>query len=273
MNKKQIIAQKSKKLSSLLADCGFSYGQFNKLLRKGDIKINGKPAKEDVTVDAGTQLTVFYADDILKKKYETIYQTENVLIVYKYAGIETEGENGLEGVLSATAVHRLDRNTEGLMVFAKNKTSENILKKAFKNHQISKFYVAEVLGCFDVDKTYKAYLVKDSENSFVKIFDKKVPSSTEIVTKIKTIKAGVETSLVQVELVTGKTHQIRAHLAHLGHAIVGDGKYGKNENNKKFKQKRQKLACFMFKFEYLGLEDVDFKEFRMLPKWLKIDIK
>ena len=90
---------------------------------------------------------------------------------------------------------------------------------------------------------------------------------------MKTLKAGAESSLLEVELLTGKTHQIRAHLAFLGHPIIGDGKYGKNENNKKFNANRQKLACFRLKFDFLGIKELDFQEFVKFPKWYMCDMK
>lgn len=274
MLKKEIIVEKDKKVSVILQDFGFSYADVNKILRNKDVKINGKAVKENIMVYQGDALTFFYTQDMLDKKYDVIFEDDDVCVIYKYAGIEVEGEKGLESVLkNAIAVHRLDRNTEGLMVFAKNDECAKKLVASFKKHYIHKFYVAEVEGNFDVsNKVFKAYLLKDSENSVVKIFAQPTKGAVEIETKIDTIKAGKESSLVKIELLTGKTHQIRAHLAFLGHPILGDGKYGKNETNKKFKLKRQKLACFKLKFDFVGIESLNFKEFERKPKWF-CDIK
>ena len=104
----------------------------------------------------------------------------------------------------------------------------------------------------------------------MQIFDKKVANSVKISTKIKTIYAKKETSLLEVELLTGKTHQIRAHLAHLGHAVVGDGKYGKNADNKKFGFSRQKLASYKMVFDDVGIASLNGKEFKKYPKWANI---
>lgn len=268
MIKKEIIVEKDKKIVAILQDFGFSFADVNKMLRGKDVKINGKPIKTNETVVTGQRVTFFYTQDMLEKKFEIVEEGEDYYIIYKYAGIESAGERGIESVLkNAIAVHRLDRNTEGLMVFAKNEKTANLLKKAFKQHKVHKIYVTEVIGKFEVNKIFKAYLTKDSENSSVKIFDKEAKNSVEIETKIKTLKVGEETSLLQVELISGKTHQIRAHLAHLGHPIIGDGKYGKNENNKKFHENKQKLACFLLKFDYLGIENLNFREFEKKPKW------
>ena len=269
MNKKEIIVEKNKKLVTILQDFGFSFADVNKMLRNKDVRINGKIEKGNPEVQAGSEVAFYYSDDMLEKKYQIVFESENVVIVYKSAGIETAGDSGLEKIISgAIAVHRLDRNTEGLVIFAKNSDAEEKLNTAFKNKLVHKFYVAEVVGDLSCSgKIFSAYLSKDSETSFVKISDKKVPNSTKIQTKITTIKHGSQSSLVCVELLTGKTHQIRAHLAFLGHAIIGDGKYGKNEDNKKFGQSRQKLACFKLEFEKIGIEELDGKTFEKKPKW------
>ena len=268
MNKKGIIVEKDKKLVQILQDFGFSFADVCKMMRNKDVKIDGKVTKENVVARAGQTITIFFSDTMLEKKFEKIFEDENVVIAYKFAGIETDGEKGLSKVLGAIAVHRLDRNTEGLVIFARNEKTANLLKKALKNHKIHKFYVAEVVGKMNVDKQFDAFLLKDSEKAEVKIFDKQVKGALPISTKIKTLKAGNESSFVEVELLTGRTHQIRAHLSHLGHAIIGDGKYGKNDDNKKFHENRQKLACFCLKFDFVGIESLDFKEFRKMPKWV-----
>ncbi len=269
MNRKQIIVEKDRKLVNLLQDYGFSFADVNKMLRNKDVKVNGKATKENIQVFCGDSVLFFYSDEMLEKKFEIIFENDNVFIIYKSAGIESAGEKGLENLLKGSiAVHRLDRNTEGLMVFAKSKDIAEKLDNAFKKHSVHKYYLAEVVGKFQTkEKVFKAYLVKDSENSNVKIYQNKCQGAVEIETSVKILKAGEQTSLLQVELLTGKTHQIRAHLAYLGHAIIGDGKYGKNEINKKFQANRQKLACFKLKFDFIGIESLNFKEFKKMPNW------
>ena len=269
MIKKEIIVEKDKKLIDLLQDYGFSYADANKILRRKDIKLNGKVVKQNQTVFLGDKITVFYANDMFEKKYKIVFEDDQVLIIFKNVGIETEGERGLESVLQAYAVHRLDRNTEGLMVFAKTLQAKNKLDEAFKQKTVHKFYLAEVVGKFDtIEKTYVAYLIKNKENASVKIYQNHIAGSVKIETVIKTIKSNNESSLLQIELKTGKTHQIRAHLAFLGHPIIGDGKYGINQINKKFKKSIQKLSCFKLKFDFVGIESINFKEFNEKPRWL-----
>ena len=269
MIKKEIIVENDKKIVTLLQDYGFSFADVNKMMKNKDVKINSKPTKENVMVFVGDLVTVFYPDNMFSKKYEMVYDDDDCCVVYKYSGIETAGDKGLEAVIgNVIAVHRLDRNTEGLVVFAKNEIVEKRLLSAFKNHEVQKKYMAEVVGEFVCEKMiFKAFLKKDADNSLVEIFKNKVSGASEILTEVRTIKAGKQSSLLEVGLITGKTHQIRAHLAFLGHPILGDGKYGKNEINKKFGFKRQKLACFKLKFGFLGIKGLDFKEFVRYPEW------
>lgn len=267
MIKKEVIVEKNKKLTDFLQNFGFSYADVQKMLRSKDVRVDGKIERENVLLSSGQNVTFYYAQEMLQKRFRCVFESENVLIGFKSAGIETAGENGLEKALDVIAVHRLDRNTEGLVVFAKNEMAQKALETAFKQNRVHKFYLAEVVGKFEMkNKVEIAYLLKDSDKSEVKIFKDKVKGAVEIKTKFNTLKVG-QTSLVEIELLTGKTHQIRAHLAFLGHAIVGDGKYGKNENNKKFQQKRQKLCCFRLKFDFIGLEELNFKTFESLPEW------
>lgn len=268
MKKKEIIVEKDKKIYAVLQDFGFSFGDVCKMMRNKDIRVDGKIEKENVLVHAGSKVTMFFDEHILEKKFDILFENEQAMIVYKHVGIETDGEKGLSQILGVIAVHRLDRNTEGLVCFAKDEKTAKLLENAQKQRKIHKFYFAEVVGNFDVDKQFDAFLLKDSEKSEVKIFDHFVKDSLPISTKIKTVKAGAQTSLLQVELLTGRTHQIRAHLAFLGHAIVGDGKYGKNETNKKLHKNRQKLACFCLKFDFVGIAGLDFATFEMKPKWV-----
>lgn len=273
MEKKVFTARKNDKLANLLTGEGFSYNNACKMIRNKDVKVDGERVKDNIDVVFGSQITVFYSENSLEKKFETIYEDENIAILNKKAGIEVEGEQGLASQTGYLAVHRLDRNTSGLIVMAKNQIAKEVLLAAFKERNVEKKYLAEVVGKTNFDgKVQKAFLFKDNKTSFSKISDKKLKNSVEIASAFKTIKASPVSSIVECTLITGKTHQLRAHLAFLGHAIIGDGKYGKNEDNKKFKERWQKLHCYHIKFDHLKspLEYLNGKTFEKTPDWLKI---
>lgn len=271
MKKINFIVNKNDKIINILTSKGFSYNNANKILRNKDVKINEKRIKDNTDVYAGDEITIFYNEEmLLGKEIPFIYQDDNIAIVNKPSGIEIEGQDGLGKILNLIPVHRLDRNTTGLIIFAKNEMAERQITDAIKNHKITKKYLAQVVGSTSF-KNYlmKAYLQKNSKESFVKIFNNKVKNSLEIQTIFNTIKSSPSSSLVECELITGRTHQIRATLSYLGHPIIGDGKYGKNEDNKKFKQNRQMLHCYYIKINGLNknLAYLNNMEFICNPSW------
>lgn len=271
MKKINFIVNKNDKIINILTSKGFSYNNANKILRNKDVKINEKRIKDNTDVYAGDEITIFYNEEmLLGKEIPFIYQDDNIAIVNKPSGIEIEGQDGLGKILNLIPVHRLDRNTTGLIIFAKNEMAERQITDAIKNHKITKKYLAQVVGStYFKNYLMKAYLQKNSKESFVKIFNNKVKNSLEIQTIFNTIKSSPSSSLVECELITGRTHQIRATLSYLGHPIIGDGKYGKNEDNKKFKQNRQMLHCYYIKINGLNknLAYLNNMEFICNPSW------
>lgn len=264
---------KKDKILNILTAKGFSFAYASKLLRNKDIRVEDFKIKENIMVESDSEITVFYDKEALNEvSFEIIYQDENILIINKPSGIEIEGKDGLAEKFKAHAVHRLDRNTTGIVLLAKNIEAKEEFINAFKNHLIEKKYLAEVVGSTNYkDYLMKAYLVKDANLSQVKIFEKPVKNSVEIKTIFNTKKSNPSSSIVECNLLTGRTHQIRASLAFLGHPIIGDGKYGKNEDNKKFKQKTQKLHCFYLKIDKLNgkFNYLNKKDFLCYPNWQK----
>ncbi len=149
--------------------------------------------------------------------------------------------------------HRLDKNTKGIVLFAKNKEALKILLEKFKNHEIEKHYIAKVYGIpKEEHKILKDFLFKDAKKNIVYISPVKKMGYQEIITEYKIIEKNKleNTSILEVILHTGKTHQIRAHLAYIGHPIIGDGKYGNGKINRKLKQTKQNLTAYKLIFKF-----------------------
>jgi 23S rRNA pseudouridine955/2504/2580 synthase len=261
------------------------YGALQKAMRKKDIKVGGIRVKQDYTVHSGETVEVYITDDILdgiqgangsgslNSGFTVVYEDDNILIVNKEQGIPVHPDKDQDsGTLIDRAAsyleqkgeysrpslcHRLDRNTGGLVILAKDPESLEIILGRMKAGDIRKYYKCLVKGKMDkYSAELTAYLQKDEHKSRVFISDKNVPGSSEIITRYTQLDYDPEKdiSLLEIELITGKTHQIRAHLAFTGHPIIGDGKYGSNSINRPLGAKVQALwACkLVFNFKEAG---------------------
>lgn len=260
-------------------------GAIYKALRKKDIKANGIRVKEDYVVMPGDKLDVYIVDEILEgtplkvdsalnRGFSVVYEDANVLIVNKEQGIpvhpdrdqssntliqlvqdylKQKGEYNPKDPNSfpPSLCHRLDRNTGGLMIIAKNSESLKILLDKIRDREIKKYYQCLVKGVMEKKSAQlSSYLIKDEKKSRVFISDKPSKDSLEIITRYKVLSTENDISRLEVELVTGRTHQIRAHFAHIGHPIIGDGKYGSNSINRPLGAKQQALWAYKLVFDF-----------------------
>ena len=240
-----------------------SSGSFYKILRKKDIKVNGKRINQNIELHKNDEVLVYAPNNLTEEynKLDIIYEDENILIINKTSNIEVTGNNSLTSKVhnkfgnskfKPMPCHRLDRNTTGLVLFAKSETSLDILEQKFRNHEIEKHYKALVYGIPKIKSAkLEAYLFKDRKKSTVYISDNYKKGYQKIITKYSILETFENnTSLLDIEIETGRTHQIRAHLAHIGHPIIGDGKYGINQINKQFGFKHQQLCHYKLKFNF-----------------------
>ncbi|HCF64707.1 MAG TPA: RluA family pseudouridine synthase [Clostridiales bacterium] len=253
-----------KKLVPFLLDNfdGLCTNTIYKALRKKDIRINDIKVNSNVFLQTGDSVKIFISDEFLFKQnhcnFNKVYEDDNILIIDKPAEIEVTGSDSITSILKRQYAyiepcHRLDRNTTGLLIFAKNKDALDILLQKFKNREIEKHYKAMVYGIPNIkSQTLEAYLFKDNKKALVYISDTPQKGYVKIVTSYKVLEKNIEKNycILDIQLHTGKTHQIRAHLAHIGYPIIGDGKYGINKINKQFGYKTQQLCSSYIKFNF-----------------------
>ncbi|NLD18736.1 MAG: RluA family pseudouridine synthase [Clostridiales bacterium] len=255
-----------------------------KILRK-DIKVNAKRVKEGTVLCQGDEVTLYISDEELeklskrsprkhvKKQFKIAYEDDKVLIVEKPWGLLTHGDsfekkntlaNQVCGYLqeqgeydpsrarsfTPSPVNRLDRNTTGLVIFGKTAESLRVLTEVIRNRdEIKKYYLTIVAGTLKEELFLAADLVKDGKSNVVKV----VENGKSAYTSVRPVSTGKEYSLAEVELVTGRTHQIRAHMAHAGFPLIGDVKYGNRKVNYEMKEKygltTQLLHAYKLEFD------------------------
>ena len=245
-----------------------------KALRKKDIRVNNKKISENCQVVAG-DIVLIYLPEKRKKQVQIVFEDENILIANKPQGMEvtlkdkafSESEC-LEEILNAKACHRLDKNTEGLVVMAKNNPAEIAFFEAFKNHFVHKHYLAITTGKIKKSGDFLQNYLKKEQN-FAKIYNFNAKNSKIAKLEYRVISQKNDLFLIDVNLITGRFHQIRAQLSHHGIYVLGDEKYGNKEINKKYHKNKQQLCAYKITFEKMPipLEYLNGKSFAIEPSF------
>ncbi len=239
--------------------------QLTNALERRDVKRDGKRMGARDMVLPGDRLQVYIderylsADEALP---QILFEDNNILLCVKQPGIAvTEDASGaptLEKLIqrshpTARACHRLDYYTGGIVAFALNDKSRRALEEAFKQRTLRKFYRCLVFGKpRDGQALLRGYLKKDADKAFVHIYEHNVPGSLPIETAYQMLDSCETVSLLRVELITGRTHQIRAHLASIGYPVCGDDRYGDREKNREFRVRSQQLWATELEMHFDG---------------------
>ena len=263
-----------------------------KSIRLKKIKVNRKRAENNTILNEGDTIQCFLAEEFFEKKVDEhsfesisvkldiIYEDENIMLLNKRPGVSVhEDENGSTNTLithiqaylyqkgeyrpdeeqsfAPALCNRIDRNTGGIVIAAKNAASLRAMNEKIKQNEVSKFYLCAAHGKMPKkDETLRGYLRKDSEKNLVTVSDTPLKGGKNIETRYRVLREKNGNSLLEVELITGRTHQIRAHLAHVGHPLLGDGKYGKNRAEKGRGYKYQALYAYKLIFDRVGTDSV-----------------
>ena len=280
-----------------------------KYIRMKRIKLNGKRCEISTRLNEGDIMQLYINDEFFDTAAETefltappvlniVYEDENILLVDKKNGLVVhEDDEKTSDTLINRILHylydkgeykpeeensfvpalcnRLDRNTGGIVIAAKNAKSLRILNQKIKDRELEKRYLCITVGIPPKKHdTMTAYLEKNADGNTEKVTDKKTPSNKTIITTYDVLKTGGRLALVEVKLETGRTHQIRAHFAHIGCPLLGDGKYGINQVNREYKVKTQALYSYKLKFTFAGddngcLDYLNGREFTVKDVWFE----
>ena len=256
-----------------------------KYLRTKYIKLNGKKVQPDVFLNEGDVLTLYIRDEFfdIKKDYDflkagkelsIVYEDENIILIDKKVGVICHQDNRYDAdalnlrvlrylyekheydpeadkSFTPALCNRIDRNTGGIVIAAKNAEALRVMNQKIRDNELQKYYLCIVKGCpKPKHAVLTAYHFKDESNNTVTISDKPQEGYKKIITEYTVIKPSSALSVCEVLLHTGRTHQIRAHMAYIGHPLLGDEKYGDKKLNVKHHMKRQALYSYKLRFSF-----------------------
>ncbi len=281
-----------------------------KYIRSKRIKVNNKRSEISYRLKENDLVSMYINDEFfeeVKPKYDflnagkslnIVYEDENIILIDKPTGLLSHPDEGNytdtaitrvkrylyekgdykpdeENSFAPALVNRIDRNTSGIIIGAKNAESLRILNEKLKNREMHKLYLCVVIGKLKQESgIIEGYLEKNEKQNKVYVSEKGNDKTKHISTKYKVLGYKDGLSLLEVELLTGRTHQIRAHFSYLGHPLLGDGKYGTNAQNKSFGgYKKQFLYSYKLKFDFRSdagiLNYLNQKEFEVEDVWFK----
>ena len=258
-----------------------------KYIRLKRIKVNGKGSKRDVRLETGDILQLYINDEffdkpneenlfltVFKPQLNIVYEDDNLLLVDKRPGMsvhadETEKVNTLinhiqaylyqkrewnpkwENAFAPALCNRIDRNTGGIVIAAKNAETLRIINEKIRAHELEKSYLCITVGRPKrPEGKIEGFLLKDEAKKEVRFFHKPVSGGKTAVTLYRTLKSRNGLSLVECRLLTGRTHQIRVSMAEIGCPLLGDGKYGKGDVNRRYHETRQALYSYKLRFDF-----------------------
>ena len=261
-----------------------------KFIRTKKIKLNRARTEPDVMLKEGDELQLFIRDEFfdspeqdvgaiarIEPKLDVVYEDENIILMNKRPGILVhEDDEGRDNTLlmhlqsylyrkgeydpraeqsfAPALCNRIDRNTGGIVIAAKTAEALRVMNEKIRDREIDKLYLAAIHGIpARREATLTGYLLKDEKLNRVRVYDKDPPRGAKnIITKYRVIATKGSDALIEVELLTGRTHQIRAHMAHIGHPLIGDGKYGVNRGDRAEGYKYQALYSYKLRFSFKG---------------------
>lgn len=224
-------------------------------LKKKDVRINGVKSGADSSVRAGDELTLYIDNKYFSAPLRIIFEDDRLLVVEKPAGVPVDSDQsnvGSDTMISrirsycpaAQLCHRLDTGTGGVLISAKTDAALDEMMEAFRGHELIKKYHCMVSGRPErPEAKLRDYLLKDAGASKVRIVHSQQPGALTVETHYRLLGAKESVSLLEVTLITGRTHQIRAHLSSVGLPLIGDDKYGSREVNRRMNRSQPMLWC------------------------------